>query len=131
MPRTDAGIVEDVLSNRRRAQAWLTLVAFLCTFVLPMARAEHVTAADDTACATASTAARGGDGDRLDASAEGAATEHCPLCHFQRAAGGAAATDRTRIAAPAGRSVRVSVPPAIAGAHAGQAQSSRAPPTLL
>lgn len=112
-----------------RIRAWLALVAFVCSFALPLTAAEHSVRADDAACNLTAPAA--GAQATLRAAAGGGEQDHCPLCHFQRAVGGAHASRPVRISITSDSSM--SAPASFRRAHAPVlgTRSSRAPPALL
>jgi hypothetical protein len=112
-----------------RARAWLALAAFVCSFALPLAATRHSLQADDVAC-NLTAASAGAEATLRDAPA-GSDEDHCPLCHFQRAVGGASASRAVRISITSGSSMSVPASFRHAQAPVLGTRSSRAPPTLL
>ena len=113
---------------RLRARAWLALVAFVCSFALPLAATAHPLQADDIAC-NLTAASTGTQATLRTAPDDG--QDHCPLCHFQRAVGGASASRLVRISITSDSAMAVPAPFRRAQAPVLGTRSSRAPPALL
>jgi hypothetical protein len=113
-----------------RLRAWTALVAFLGGLGLPFLNARHFGADDDTACGQVSIF-NGHTQQQVDAAPAPVPRDHCALCHWQRAVGGAAPSapvascstpeSNRLLPAPATRGV---------GSAAVQERPSRAPPAL-
>ena len=112
----------------RRHSAWLALAAFLCSFVLPAFGVDHQLSGDDAACVSAQASEAGASLTRAAAPAD---ADHCPLCHFQRAVGGASPVALTRLFAPAGSSLNVLAHLDFGHTQVLQTRASRAPPSTL
>ena len=112
----------------QRVRAWVAIAAFVASFGLPMAAADH-RVADDAACNVA--AVPGGAETRVQNAVPNEAPDHCPLCHFQRAVGGASPTRAARLSTSTDSSM--TVPASFRRTHAPVlgTRSSRAPPALL
>ena len=81
----------------RRVRAWVALAAFTATLVVPFLNARHVFRVDDVACAVA--AASDPAAARLSAAGAPAGADHCDLCHWLRAVGGAHVSNAALIGA--------------------------------
>jgi hypothetical protein len=113
-----------------RVRAWVAIAAFVSSFALPLAAADHAVRADDAACNLAADG-NGGAETRLRTPAAASTQDHCPLCHFQRAVGGATPSRTTGLSAPSVSSVAVAAASRHAHTLALGTRSSRAPPALL
>ena len=108
----------------------MAIAAFVSSFVLPLAAAGHPVRADDAACNLAAGQAR--DEETQFRTPDAVSTpDHCPLCHFQRAVGGASPSRTAGISTPSVSSVAVSATEGHAHTLALGTRSSRAPPALL
>jgi hypothetical protein len=114
-----------------RLRALLALAAFVGTFSLPLISVGHLAFDDDRACGSIELAGYGADARFAPAQAP-IPQNHCALCHWLRAVGGASTSDvsvtrvwleRGDIAAP----VVLTQPVRPALTHG----PSRAPPTVL
>jgi hypothetical protein len=113
-----------------RVRAWIALAAFLCTFGLPSIAAGHLSAADDAGCGLSAPSAPG-DTEAGVRAGQGTVEAHCPLCHLQRAVGGASTTGLARIAAPEGPTFAFPLSVDHALTVALRLRAARAPPVSL
>ena len=113
-----------------RLRAWVAVAAFVSSFGLPLAASDHAVRADDAACNLTADGS-GGSETQLRTPAAVSTPDHCPLCHFQRAVGGATPSRAARISAPSMSSVAVASAARHAHTLALVTRSSRAPPALL
>lgn len=114
----------------KRVRAWVAIAAFVASFGLPMTAADHPMRADDAACNLSAGESAGAES-RLQNAAPNEAPDHCPLCHFQRAVGGASPSRAARIAASTDSSMTVLASFRRTHAPVLGSRASRAPPALL
>jgi len=116
--------------SARRLRVWITLAAFLGTFAVPVATLGHFTADDDAACGQISPVA-GHLTTQFESPQAAPPLEHCALCHWLRAVGGASPSV-PRVVAVVATLNRVAPPAAERAAESPvvSQRSSRAPPSL-
>jgi hypothetical protein len=114
-----------------RVRAWVALLAFLGGLALPFLNSKHFGADDDAACGQVSLYSGH---TRLEFRAEPppAPRDHCALCHWQRAVGGASpASPLAAFSNLAPDALRPVPATRVAGASAVRQRPSRAPPASI
>ena len=91
-----------VLRRHVNRLAWCALVAFLSGLAVPLYESHPIDAADDAACATGGGVGPDGVKPVMRAAVPGDhRPDHCVVCHWLRAIGGAVVQDVAALGAPA------------------------------
>lgn len=114
-----------------RLRAWVALLAFLGGLGLPFLNARHFGYDDDAACGQISLF-NGHTQQQYEATAAPIPRDHCALCHWQRAVGGAAPSPAVAaFSAPEPNRLRPIPRTRDNGTAAVQERPSRAPPASI
>jgi len=114
----------------RRIRAWVTLAAFLGTLAIPVATLGHFTPDDDAACGPV-IGAPGHASTQVEVPRPAPVPQHCALCHWLRAVGGAApSVPRVAMSLPTPARVQAPATEHRATDPTLNERPSRAPPSL-
>jgi len=117
-----------MISSFRRIHAWATTVAFVATLAFSLTASGHFDRDDDTGCGQVALVT-GHPITQFQNTKSPATSAHCPLCHWQRAVGGASVAPTASVVAELQALSLPFAPRDLAGgSSAVEERPSRAPP---